>query len=83
MAEVFSLRLPTAQGAGLKKFLVSGLIRVTRVIWPVFGYYLQSVATAFVWIMFCIAKAKKIGSNMFLWLNVREETLWRLIWIYY
>jgi hypothetical protein len=38
---VFSLRLPTAQGAGLKKFLVSGLIRVTQKFWPVFGYSLH------------------------------------------
>jgi hypothetical protein len=48
-------------------------------VWLLFA---KSVATAFVWIMFYIAKAKKIGSNIFLWFDVKEETLWRLIWMY-
>jgi hypothetical protein len=41
MAEVFSLRLPTAQGAGLKKFSGVWAISVNAFVWLVFGYRLR------------------------------------------
>jgi hypothetical protein len=38
MAEVFSLRLPTAQGAGLKKFSGVWANSGNAFVWLVFGY---------------------------------------------
>jgi hypothetical protein len=57
---VFSLQPPTAQGAGLKKFLVSGLIRVTCIIWSVFGYFCgREFLVVVLLAMLCMAKDKK------------------------
>ena len=60
MAEVFSLRLPTAQGVGLKKFFsVSGLFRVTYIIWPVLGYYGKKIFVSFFFDYVSMVKDKK------------------------